>query len=283
LQLTEPATGPAGPATPTDHAAELALAVEAARRAGAIQLERYERLEHVAHKGPRDVVTEVDHLCEDLILGAIRDRFPDDALVGEESGEHRSRRGRGAHASEGAGRAWVVDPLDGTVNYANGVPFFCVSIGFVLDGRPTVGVIYDPMRDELFSAVAGLGALLDGRPVRLPDKEHLEDCLISLAMPWRGYRRREAALRRATRVSRTLGSSALALAYLANGRFDIFVQLRSLSNWDVAAAGLIAEEGGAVLTDPAGGPWYDARRRSRGVSIVGASPRHQPTVLELVR
>ncbi|HEY8167117.1 MAG TPA: inositol monophosphatase family protein [Candidatus Limnocylindrales bacterium] len=267
----------------TTHAAELDLAVGAARGAGAIQLERYERLERIVHKGPRDVVTEVDHLCEALILDAIRSRFPDDAIVAEESGEHRSRRGKGAHASEGAGRAWVVDPLDGTVNYANGVPIFCVSIAFVLDGRPTVGVIYDPLRDELFSAVAGQGARLDGRRIHLPDKERLEDCLVSLAMPWRGYRHREAAVRRVTRVSRTLGSSALALAYLGNGRFDIFVQLRSLSNWDVAAAGLIAEEGGAVLTDGAGGAWYDAGRRSRGVSIIGASVRHQPTVLDLVR
>jgi MoxR-like ATPase len=109
----------------------------------------------------------------------------------------------------------------------------------LIDGRPTVGVIYDPMRDELFSAVAGWGAMLDSRPIRMPDKEQLVDCLISLAMPWSGYRRREAAIRRATRVSRNLGSSALALAYASNGRFDIFVQLRSLSNWDVAAAGLI--------------------------------------------
>jgi myo-inositol-1(or 4)-monophosphatase len=267
----------------TDHSDELALAVAAARAAGAIQLERYERLERIDYKGPRDVVTEVDNLCEDLILGAVRARFPDDAIVAEESGEHRSRRGRGAHASEGAGRAWVIDPLDGTVNYANGVPFFCVSVAFVLEGRPTVGVVFDPMRNELFSAVTGQGAWLGDQRIRLPDKERLEDCLISLAMPWRGYRRREAAVRRQTRVSRTLGSSALALAYLGNGRFDVFVQLRSLSNWDVAAAGLIAEEGGAVLTDPAGGPWYDPRRRSRGVSVVGASPRHQARVLDLIR
>ena len=267
----------------TDFAAELALAVEAARGAGAIQLERYERLERIVHKGPKDVVTEVDHLCEELILGTIRRRFPDDAIVAEESGEHRAGRGKGAHASEGVGRAWVVDPLDGTVNYANGVPLFCVSIGFVLDGRPTVGVVYDPMRDELFSAVAGWGAQLDSQPIRMPDKERLEDCLIALAMPWTGYRRRESAIRRATRVSRNLGSAALALAYVANGRFDVFVQVRSLSNWDVAAAGLIAEEGGATVTDPAGGPWYDARRRSRGVSVVAATPRHHPTILGLIR
>ena len=265
-----------------DHAAELALAVDAARRAGAIQLEHYERLERIVHKGPRDVVTEVDHLCEALILAAIRERFPDDAIVAEESGEHRSRGGAGAHAAEGAQRSWFVDPLDGTVNYANGVPFFCVSIGLAVDGRPAVGVVFDPMRDELFSAVAGHGARLDGQPIALPDKDRIEDCLISLAMPWRGYRRREAAIRRVTRVSRNLGSAALALAYVGNGRFDIFVQLRSLSNWDVAAAGLIAEEGGATLTGPSGGDWFDAGHRGRGVSVVAAAPRHHGTVLDLL-
>src|SRR3990170_2905054 len=247
-------------------AAELELATDAARRAGAIQLERYERLERIVHKGPGDVVTEVDHLCEELILAAIRGRFPDDAIV-----------------AEGAERAWIVDPLDGTVNYANGIPVFCVSIGLAVAGRPALGVVYDPVRDELFSAVTGAGATLDGQPIRHPDKERLSDCVISLALPWRGWRRREGALRRATRVSRVLGSSALSLAYVANGRFDVFVQARSLSSWDVAAAGLIAEEAGAVASDTKGGPWFDLGRPSRALSVVAASPRHHPTVLDLLR
>lgn len=276
-----PDAAPADPRS-ADLSAELALATDAARRAGAIQLERYERLERIVHKGPGDVVTEVDHLCEELVIAAIRERFPDDAIVAEESGAHRAGRGRGAHAADGAERAWIVDPLDGTVNYANGVPFFCVSIGFALGGRPAVGVVFDPLRGELFSAVAGRGATLDGQPIRHPDKERLSDCLISLALPWRGYRRREVALRRATRVSRVLGSAALALAYVANGRFDVFVQVRSLSSWDVAAAGLIAEEGGAVVTDLAGGAWFDLRRGSRSVSIVAAAPRHHRAILELL-
>jgi myo-inositol-1(or 4)-monophosphatase len=270
-------------APPEPFGAELSLAVDAARRSGAVQLELYERLERIVHKGPGDVVTEADHLSEALIIEAIRGSFPDDAIVAEESGEHRSRGGQGVHAAEGAERAWIVDPLDGTVNYANGVPFFCVSIGFVFAGRASVGVVYDPTRDELFSAVAGGGARLDGQPIRHPDKARLSDCLIALALPWRGYRRRESALRRATRVSRNLGSASLSLAYVANGRFDLFVQLHSLSNWDVAAAGLIAEEGGARVTDASGGPWLDLARRNRAVSIVAAAPRHHAAVLELLR
>ncbi|MGH2408252.1 MAG: inositol monophosphatase family protein [Candidatus Limnocylindrales bacterium] len=263
-------------------AGELELAVDAARRAGQIHRDHYERLERIVAKGPGDVVTEVDHLSEALIIGAIRARFPDDAIVAEESGQHRARGGQGVHAAEGAERAWIIDPLDGTVNYANGVPFFCVSIGFVLSGRAAVGVIYDPMRDELFSAVAGGGARLGGSPIHLPDKERLADCLVSMGMSRHGFRRREAALARATRVSRNLGSASLALAYVANGRFDIFVQLRSLSNWDVAAAGLIAEEGGAQVTDWNGGPWLDLARPSRSVSIVAAAPRHHQAVLDLL-
>jgi myo-inositol-1(or 4)-monophosphatase len=264
-------------------AAELELAIDAARRAGAVHRDLYERLERIVAKGPGDVVTEADHLSEALVIGAIRERFPDDAIVAEESGHHRSRGGKGVHAAEGAERAWIIDPLDGTVNYANGVPFFCVSIGFVLGGQAAVGVIYDPLRDELFSAVAGGGAQLDGQPIHLPDKERLSDCLISMGLPRRGYRRREAALLHATRVSRNLGSASLALAYVANGRFDLFVQLRSLSNWDVAAAGLIAQEGGARVTDGSGGPWLDLARPTRGVSIIAASPRHHATVLGLLR
>jgi myo-inositol-1(or 4)-monophosphatase len=266
-----------------DLAAELELATGAARRAGAIQLERYGRLERIVHKGPGDVVTEVDHLCEELILDAIRGRFPDDAIVAEESGAHRAGRGKGAHAVDGAERAWIVDPLDGTVNYANGIPFFCVSIALAVAGRPALGVVYDPARDELFGAVGGHGATLNGRPIRQPDKEKLSDCVISLALPWRGWRRREGALRRATRVSRVLGSSALALTYVANGRFDVFVQARSLSSWDVAAAGLIAAEAGAVVSGPTGGPWFDLRVPGRALSLVAASPRHHAAILGLLR
>src|SRR3990172_6940483 len=187
-------------------AAELELATDAARRAGAIQLERYERLERIVHKGPGDVVTEVDHLCEELILAAIRGRFPDDAIVAEESGAHRARGGTGAHAAEGAERAWIVDPLDGTVNYANGIPVFCVSIGLAVAGRPALGVVYDPVRDELFSAVTGHGATLDGQPIRHPDKERLSDCVISLPLPPPPPRPGPAAMIAQRRRRRGVGS-----------------------------------------------------------------------------
>ena len=258
---------------PLTYAAELALASDAARRAGALQLEHLGRLRHIEAKGPRDIVTEADTLSEALILDAIRQAFPDDAIIAEESGHHRGRRGRGPDPGAGVGRAWLVDPLDGTINYANGLPLFCVSIALAVDGRPVMGVLFDPTREELFSAAAGQGATLDGRALRKPEREKLSDCLAMVALPFRGWRHRERALLRATRARRDLGSAALSLVYVADGRFDLLVQGRGLSTWDVAAAGLIAEEAGATVTDLAGGHWLDVAAAPRGVAIV-AAPRN---------
>jgi myo-inositol-1(or 4)-monophosphatase len=281
------ADAPASPAAvdateqPRALVTELTVATDAARRAGGLQLERYERLERIVHKGPRDVVTEVDDLSEELILSSIRGLFPDDGFLAEESGALRS--GSGTDPTAGSGRVWIVDPLDGTVNYANGIPIFCVSIGLAIDGEPVLGVVYDPVRDELFSALRGEGARLDGEPIHHPAKEKLSDCVVSLALPARGFAARERKIRTAVRVSRVLGSACLALAYVANGRFDAFVQVRGLSSWDIAAAGLIAAEGGATVTDRAGGPWFDITRKTRGASTIAAAPEHHATLVELLK
>ena len=270
---------------PADFGPELALATDAARRAGAIQMDRYGRLERIVHKSEKDVVTEVDHLSEELILEAIRGAFPQDGILAEESGSHRGSRrhveptGGPANVPEPARRTWIVDPLDGTVNYANGIPIFCVSIALVVGSEPVVAVVYDPARSELFSAIAGWGAWLDGQPIHLPVKDQLSDCVISLALPWRGYARRERRIRRDVRVTRNLGSAALALAYVGNGRFDAFLQLRGLSSWDIAAAGLIAAEGGARVTDASSGPWFDLDRPGRALSVVAAAPTHHQALL----
>ena len=268
------------PEAETTFGAELELAVDAARRAGAIQMDRYEHLERIVHKSEHDVVTEVDDLCEELILGAIRETYPDDAYLAEESGHSEDVSGRGRMDD---GRVWIVDPLDGTVNYANGIPLFCVSIALAMRGRPVLGVLFDPVRDELFTACAGEGTRLDGEPVRHPTKEKLSDLVVALSLPPYGFARREWRIRKRIRVSRVLGSASLALAWVANGRFDAFVQPSGLSLWDVAAAGLIAEEGGAIVTDKSGGDWFDLSRKVRGVGIVAAAPAHQPTFLELIR
>ena len=277
-------TGPAAVAAPdaagSAWADELSFALALAVRAGAVLMDHYERLEQIDYKSARDVVTEADHLSEALILDAIRARYPADALLAEETGEHRAIAGEAP--TSGRGRVWIVDPLDGTVNYANGLPVFCVSIGLVVDGVPTVGVILDPTRREVFAATADGPATLDGRPVRTSEKDKLSDFVISMALNGRTAATRARNVRKAIRISRSMGSAALALAYVANGRFDAFIQQGGLSAWDVAAAGLIAERGGATVTSLSGGPWFDLAAKTRTIGILAAPPAHHGTILKLV-
>ena len=287
----------AGPG-PGRSAGDVAFAIEIAELAGRVLLERYERVEQVDHKSARDVVTEVDHLSERLILDAIRTRFPGDGILAEESGAHHGPGSRPAAAGSGGGdgagrddegqarrlehgRTWIVDPLDGTINYANGIPVFCVSVGLIVDGRPAAGAVHDPMRMETFSATADGPALLNGRPTTASDKVLLSDFVVSLALGGRAVATRVRAVRRAIRVSRNMGSAALALAYVANGRFDAFVQSGGMSAWDVAAAGLIAERAGATVTDTAGGPWFDVAKATRAFGVVAAPPSHHAALLRL--
>jgi myo-inositol-1(or 4)-monophosphatase len=260
---------------------ELSFAVETASRAGEVLMERYERLERVHHKSPRDIVTEADHLSEALIHRAVRTAYPDDGFLGEETGGHG--RHDGSEATALAGRTWVADPLDGTVNYANGIPFFCVALALVEDGRPVVGVVHDPSRGESFAATADGPATLDGRRVRASAKEQLSDLVVSLHLSGRSAPTRIRSVRKVVRITRSMGAAALALAYVGNGRFDAFAQQSGLSVWDIAAAGLIAERGGAVVTDLAGGPWFELGRPEKGLAVLAVPPAHQPAFLELVR
>jgi myo-inositol-1(or 4)-monophosphatase len=291
---------------------ELAFAIELSRRAGDVLMDRYERLERIDFKTARDVVTEADLLSEELVIAAIRERFPADAILAEESGAHAAT-GAPADAAGGAGaigppadvaaatgatgapadaagggapasgRIWVIDPLDGTVNYANGLPVFCVSIGLVIDDRPSVGVVLDPTRSETFAATADGPATLNGRPIRASEKDKLSDYVISLGLSGRSVVARARALRKEIRVSRSMGSAALGLAYVANGRFDAFVQETSLSAWDIAAAGLIAERAGAVVTPFDGSRWYDPAKPTRRAGIVAAPPAFHERIRKLAR
>jgi myo-inositol-1(or 4)-monophosphatase len=260
---------------------ELAFAVALADRAGVLLMDHYERLERIDYKSARDVVTEADHLSEALILDAIRARYPGDALLAEETGEHRAIAGEAP--TSGRGRVWIVDPLDGTINYANGLPVFCVAIGLVADGRPAVGVIRDPTRDEVFAATADGPATLNGDPVRTSEKDKLSDFVVSMTLNGRTAATRGRNVRKAIRISRNMGSAALGLAYVANGRFDAFIQQGGLSPWDVAAAGLIAERGGATVRSMTGGPWFDLANAPKSIGIVAAPPAHHGALLALVR
>ena len=277
-------TGVASPPQPgagTGRAAELAFATALAGRAGEILLDRYEKVERIDFKSAKDVVTEVDHLSEALIIDAIRAAYPGDGIIAEESGEHVTAAGNAPTA--GIGRAWVIDPLDGTINYANGIPFFCVSIGLVEAGRPVIGVIHDPIRGETFAASDDGPATVDGHVIGTSVKSNLSDFVVSMALSGPALITRARIVRKAIRVPRSMGSAALALAYVGNGRFDAFVQQGGLSSWDVAAAGLIAERGGALLTDLAGGPWFDLSRPTRTIGVLGAPPAHHAALLEIVR
>lgn len=258
---------------------ELAFTIELAQRAGEVLTASYGRIERIDYKSKRDVVTNADYASERMVLDAIKARYPGDAILAEESGEHAGvLRDDGSHN----GRTWVIDPLDGTVNYANGIPFYCVSIGLVVDDRPTVGVVFDPARGDLYSATVDGPATLGGEPIASSDKEALSDYVVSLAVIGRGGLARERRIAPLIRIHRRMGSAALALAYVSNGRFDAFVQNGGLSPWDVAAAGLIAERAGAVLTDIAGGPWWNPRLRGPRTSVLAAPPAQHAALLELL-
>jgi myo-inositol-1(or 4)-monophosphatase len=257
--------------------AELELAIDLAHQAGRIQMERYEKLERIEAKGPRDVVTEVDHLCEALVMAAVQERYPADAFYAEEIGEVAS-----SPALVGSGRVWIVDPLDGTVNYANGIPFFCISIALVADGRPVVGVVHDPSRGETFAAAIDGPALRNGNPIWVGDKELLEDLVVTLAVGGRGTVRKRHAAVKAIRAHRSMGSAALTLSYVGCGRFDVYAQGAGLSAWDVAAAGLIAESAGATVTSLDGSPWFDLERPAKKWSCLAASPRHHAELLAML-
>ena len=272
------AAQPARPAAGSRYAAELAFATGVATRAGELQMERYERVEQIDYKSARDVVTEVDHLSEALILDAIRAAFPGDALLGEESGGHDGGA-TGQTATSGLGRVWVVDPLDGTINYANGIPFFCVSIALVEAGRPVVGVVHDPSRGESFTATVDGPATLGGQAIHASDKEKLSDFVISMALGGRAAATRAREVRKAIRVPRSMGSAALALVYVANGRFDAFVQQGGLSTWDIAAAGLIAERADATVTDLSGGPWFQIAAKTQSIGVLAAPAAHHGELL----
>jgi myo-inositol-1(or 4)-monophosphatase len=262
-------------------AGELAFATGIAGRAGELLVDRIERLERVDYKSAKDVVTEADHLSEELIIDAIRAAYPGDGIIAEESGDHAL--GSGHAPTAGIGRAWVVDPLDGTINYANGIPFFCVSIALVEAGRPVVAVIHDPMRGETFAASDDGPAMLDGLPIETSTKDRLSDFVVSMALSGPALISRAKTLRKAIRVPRSMGSAALALAYVGNGRFDAFVQQGGLSLWDIAAAGLIAERGGATVTDLAGGSWFDLSDKPRSIGVLAAPTARHAELLRLIR
>jgi myo-inositol-1(or 4)-monophosphatase len=221
------------------------LAAEAvAREAGALARRRFlDSSFKVAFKGPQDYLTEVDGETEDLISARLHEAFPQDGFIGEGTA--------GRSGSEGAA-VWVVDPIDGTVNFARGVPHFCVSIACVEAGKIEVGVVYDPMRDELFSASREGGTRLNGAAVRSSDAAALASSLVEVGWNMRaGAAKYLELLRRVTlpgAVPFRCGSAALGLAYVAAGRRDGYVE-HHLNAWDCLAGILLVNEAGGYASD----------------------------------
>jgi myo-inositol-1(or 4)-monophosphatase len=220
-----------------------------ARQAGELLRLGYEGEHQVDYKGSIDLVTEVDRQSEDLLLGEIQRLFPGHQIVSEEIGLVPGR----------AADQWFVDPLDGTVNYAHGIPFFSVSIAYARNGVVTLGAVYDPLRDELFAAERGQGTRLNGRRLQVSRATELQRSLLVTGFPYDTWSTPQNNLENFSRFSkmtqgvRRLGSAALDLCYVAAGRFDGYWEL-SLKQWDIAAGSLIAAEAGAVVTTLAGGP-----------------------------
>ena len=228
----------------------LEVAVDAARRAGALLLDRFGSLREVRYKGsPTNLVTEMDRQAEAVVVDRIRRAFPDHAILAEEGG---AEPGSTKHR-------WIVDPLDGTTNYAHGLPHFAVSIALEVESRVAVGVVFDPNRDECFTAVRGDGAFLNGQLLHVSETSTLDESLLSTGYPYEIRKVRDnnlaehAAFMVRCRSVREMGSAAINLALVAAGRLDAFWEL-ALGPWDVAAGCLLVEEAGGRVTDPEGRP-----------------------------
>ena len=232
------------------------------REAGQQAAAQFRRREELAieRKGTQDLVSEADRACEDAIVGALSACFPEDSFLGEERGLQ----------NEGGRAVWVIDPIDGTANFLSGIPVWCVSLGLMIDARPAAGVIYNPVTEELYSAQAGGGAFLNGRPIRVSNTARLDQARICVGF---SYRRPvdphiagiKACLEAHCEYSR-LGSGALGLALTADGRFDGYWE-QHINMWDVAAGIVIVAEAGGYVNDFLANDGFN-----RGNIILAATP-----------
>ena len=247
---------------------------EIARGAGRIQLDHYGKVRSVEYKGAINIVTDVDRRCEEYIVNGLGKIFPDDDILAEEGTGHVAKKAR----------RWVVDPLDGTVNYAHQFPFFCVSIALEVHGRLTAGVIYDPNRDELFAACEGEGASVNGEPISVSRTTTLNEAMLATGF---AYNVREetrfdnldnfAHFVKQARAVRRPGSAAIDLAWLACGRIDGFWELY-LKPWDMAAGVCIIREAGGLVTSFDGSP-YDLY----GTEILASNGRIHDGMMDVLK
>ncbi|OMO76932.1 Inositol monophosphatase [Corchorus capsularis] len=231
----------------------LATAIDAAKKAGEIIRKGFYQTKHVEHKGQVDLVTETDKSCEDTVFNHLKEHYPSHKFIGEET---TAACGTSELTDE---PTWIVDPLDGTTNFVHGFPFVCVSIGLTIGKVPTVGVVYNPIMDELFTGILGKGAFLNGNPIKVSSQTELVKSLLATEV---GTKRDKFTVDATTnringllfkvRSLRMSGSCALNLCGIACGRLDLFYELGYGGPWDVAAGVLIVKEAGGIVYDPSG-------------------------------
>ncbi len=247
--------------------------IEIARAAGQILKEGYGENFRVEKKGTIDLVTEVDHRSEKFLLNTIQAKYPRHKVLTEESGE---QPGDDDHV-------WYIDPLDGTINFAHGIPIFSVSIAFTRGNQLELGVVYEPMREECFYAQRGKGAWLNGQPLGVSEASELEHSLLVTGFYYDTWTNPVNNLDHFVNLTlksqgvRRLGSAAIDLAYVAAGRFDGYWELR-LNAWDIAAGALIAREAGALVTDIDG----DLDLLQSPYSVIASTPKIHPQMLAVL-
>jgi myo-inositol-1(or 4)-monophosphatase len=251
----------------------LNIAVRAARKAGDIIARFSIKVDtlNISIKAENDFVSEVDHLAEEAIIQAIRKAYPDHSILAEESG-----------ATSGNEYEWVIDPLDGTTNFLHGFPHYAVSIAMRHKGRLEIAVVYDPIKQEMFTAARGSGAHLNGKRIRVTKRSNLKGALLGTGIPFRNldilenYLQMLRALIPGSAGVRRAGSAALDLAYVAAGRLDGFWEY-NLNPWDIAAGILLIEEAGGVVCDFRGGFDY-----FQSGNVVAGNPKILKAIIQAI-
>ena len=255
------------------HSLLLTTAIEAVVRAGDMQMAGFGKVHQIDKKGTIDLVTEVDVAVERMFRELIAERFPDHQILAEEMG--------GAAAAP-AGPCWVFDPIDGTTNFAHGLPIFCASLALEIAGVAEVAAVYDPNRRELFTAERGGGAFLNGKPLRVSSAERLVDAMLVTGFPYDVHGRVDeivglfAAFIGQARAVRRLGSAALDLCWVAAGRMDGFWEA-DLKPWDIAGAALVVAEAGGRVTKTDGSPFS-----SRGGHVLASNGHLHEAMLGVI-
>jgi myo-inositol-1(or 4)-monophosphatase len=252
----------------------LTTAVESVVRAGDVMMEHFGRVVRVDKKGAIDLVTDVDVAIEREFRARIAERFPGHLVLGEEMG---------GSATVPEGACWVFDPIDGTTNFAHGLPIFCSSLALEIDGVAQLAAVYDPTRRELFTAERGSGAFLNGQPIHVSSASTVLESVLVTGFPYDVHSRVEEIVGLfgdfvgRARAVRRLGSAAIDLCYVAAGRMDGFWE-RDLKPWDVAGGALLVSEAGGSVTNFTGAPFT-----SRGRDVVASNGRIHEELLEVIR